>query len=332
MKFVIARVLVSLTLLISLCACAGGVTDDPVVTHGALRTEGALIVDKNGKSVSLSGPSFFWSNSGWGGDKYYNAKVVDYFRNSWNAKLIRAAIGVDGDGSYIDDPDANMQRAVNLIEAAINQGLYIIVDWHSHYAEKHEEAAQIFFKKIAEDYGEYPNIIYEIYNEPLTDTDWKTVVKPYAERTIQTIRKIDPDNLIVVGTQTWSQDVDKAAKDPISGYKNIVYALHFYAGSHKAELRQKAQYAINQGLPLMVTEWGTVNADGDGAVDYESVEAWLKFMRKNKLSHCNWSVHSKEEAASMLKPKTPADGNWSDKNLTESGLLVKKIVRDWNKT
>jgi aryl-phospho-beta-D-glucosidase BglC (GH1 family) len=302
-----------------------------VQKHGALSVKGNQIVDKNNQPASLAGPSLFWSNTGWGAERYYNADVVAYVQKNWNASIIRAAIGADNHGGYLADPQGNLAKAERVIDAAIAQGIYVIVDWHAHDAEKHPDAAIEFFAKIAEKYGATPNVIYEIYNEPLNTVDWATQIKPYAEKVIGSIRAIDADNLIIVGTQTWSQDVDKAAADPIKNIKNIAYTLHFYAGTHKQELRDKAQKALDAGIALMVTEWGTVDADGNGAVNKEETNLWLAFMRKNNLSHCNWALHDKKESASQLKNGTAADGKWSDADLTESGLLVKNTVLHWDK-
>jgi aryl-phospho-beta-D-glucosidase BglC (GH1 family) len=304
-----------------------------VQTHGALRVKGNQIVDAHGKPLSLAGPSLFWSNTGWVGNegRYYNADVVAYVQKNWNAGIIRAAIGGTSKGGYIELPEENMQRAERVIDAAVAQGMYVIVDWHSHEAHLHTDLAIQFFEAIARKYGKQPNIIYEIYNEPLNNADWSTMIKPYAQLVIAKIRAIDPDNLIVVGTQTWSQDVDKAADDPITAFDNIAYALHFYAGSHKEPLRKKAEYAMNKGIALMVTEWGSVNADGNGGVHREETELWLKFMRDHHLTHCNWALSDKNEGASQLKVGTEPDGKWTDDNLTEAGLYVKDIVSHWDK-
>ena len=304
-----------------------------VATHGALVVQGNQIVDSHGQPTSLAGPSLFWSNTGWVGneDRYYNADVVAYVQKNWNASIIRAAIGADPRGGYAAEPEANLARAERVIDAAIAQGMYVLVDWHAHDAHAHPELAIGFFETIAKKYGGIPNVIYEIYNEPLKNVDWSTQIKPYAEQVIAKIRAIDANNLIVVGTQTWSQDVDKAAADPIKDFKNIVYALHFYAGTHKAALREKAADALNKGIALMVTEWGSVNADGGGKVDKEQTELWLQFMREHHLSHCNWALSDKQEGASQLKNGTAPDGNWTDADLTEAGLYEKQIVSHWDK-
>ena len=301
----------------------------PVAEHGQLSVRGNRIVDQQQKPVSLAGPSLFWGNKGWNGDKFFHPGTVAYVKNEWNASIIRAAMGVEDNGGLLHDWNGRMAKIKPVIEAAVTEGLYVIIDWHSHNAEDHPEEAKRFFREMASAYGQHPNVIYEIYNEPLQETDWSTVIKPYAEAVITAIREIDPDNIIVVGTQSWSQDVDKAADDPITGFTNIAYSLHFYAGTHKQKLRDKAEYALNKGLALMVTEWGSVDADGDGEVDKAETRLWMEFLRKHNLSHCNWAFNSKAESASVFKPGTNPAGPWTKKDLTESGRLVKDIIQNW---
>ncbi|MEM9058247.1 MAG: glycoside hydrolase family 5 protein, partial [Pseudomonadota bacterium] len=274
--------------------------------------------------------------AGWGDraaaepSDYFNGAVVGYVRRAWNAPLIRIPMGVETPGGYLEDPDGRWQRIAAAADAALAEGMYFIVDWHSHHAEDHPDAAVAFFERVAKRYGASPNLIYEIYNEPLRETDWSTVIKPYAERVVAAIRGLDPDNLIVVGTQTWSQDVDKAADDPLTDVDNVAYALHFYAGTHGRKLRAKARYALERGLPLVVTEWGTVAANGDGAVDVESTRRWMEFLRKERLTHCNWSLHSKQEGASILTLKAGPDARWDEGSFSESGRLVRGIVQGWH--
>ena len=301
----------------------------PVAQHGQLSVVGPHIRDKNGNITSLAGPSFFWSNTGWGQERFYTKGAVETFAKDWNAGIIRAAMGAESNGSYLEDKAGNLGRVETVVNAAIENGLYVIIDWHSHQAEKDIEEAKRFFTSMAMTYGDTPNVIYEIYNEPLNTTDWSTVVKPYAEELIQTIRAVDPDNLIIVGTQSWAQDVDKAADDPIIGQSNILYALHFYAASHKADLRAKAEYAIDKGLPLLISEWGSVTYNGDGFMDAKSTREWMAFAKKHHLTHLNWAVSDKDETASMFRPGAASNGGWTTEDLTPSGELVREIIRDW---
>ena len=300
----------------------------PVDVHGQLSIKGANIVDQNGDIVSFSGPSLYWSNTGWPGAKYYTKGVVDWVKSDWGATIIRAAMGVGPEsGAYLTDA-SNKTRLKTVVDAAIAAGIYVIIDFHCHHAEDYQAQSIAFFKEMATTYGSYPNIIYEIYNEPLA-ISWNNVLKPYAESVISEIRKIDTKNIVVVGTPNWSQDVDVAAQNPITAYSNIAYTLHFYAGTHTQSLRDKATVAINKGLALIVTEWGSVNADGSGAVATASTNDWLAFMKKYNLTNCNWSICDANEGASALTGGSSTNGNWSDANLTASGKVTKSIVSSW---
>jgi endoglucanase len=301
----------------------------PVDKHGQLSIVEGRVLDQHLQPVSLAGPSLFWSTNRMEGEAFYTARTVRQVKQNWKASIIRAAMSAQGEGSYLTHPEDNQAKVERVVDAAVAEGLYVIIDWHSHQAEDNLEQAEQFFSAMARKYGHLPNVIYEIYNEPLRDTDWSTVIKPYSEAVIASIRKIDPDNLILVGSQSWSQYVDVAAADPIVGFDNLAYTLHFYAGTHKQDLRDRAQVALDAGLALFVSEWGTVNANGDGGVDRESTELWLAFMRKHSLSHCSWSIVNKKEGAAILQPGTPSDRDWVDSDLTPNGHYLKKIISEW---
>lgn len=295
-----------------------------VKQHGLLKVSGNRIVNKDDKAVSLAGNSFFWCNDGWGGEKFYNETVVSWLKDDWNTTIVRAAMGVQESGGYLDNKTGNLTKLKKVIDAAIAEGLYVIIDWHSHHAEDNLEEAKEFFGQMAEDYGSYENVIYEIYNEPL-DVSWDNVIKPYAEEVIGVIRAKDPDNLIVVGTPNWSQDVEKAAENPITKYNNIAYVLHFYTVHHQKWLRDKADIALNKGIALFITEWGSIGYTQD---DPET-EAWMQWCKDNHISHCNWAVNDKEEEWSIVKPGASTTGNWSASELTEAGKLAKTIISGW---
>lgn len=309
---------------------AGGLpalAQTPVSRFGNLRVQGNRILDRNGQPVRLAGNSLFWSNNGWGGEKYYNANVVGWLKNSWGAGIVRIPMGVDEAGGYLENPTREKAKVKTVVDACIAAGLYVIIDWHSHHAEQYQTQAISFFREMATTYGNTPNVIYEVYNEPL-QVSWTGVVKPYAQAVANAIRAIDPDNLIIVGTPTWSQDVDVAASSPLSG-TNIAYTLHFYAATHKASLRAKAQAALDRGVALFVTEYGTCEASGAGAIDATSTQEWMNFLRTNNLSHCNWSLNDKAEAASALVPGTNPAAAWADSYLTTSGRLAKSYIQGW---
>jgi endoglucanase len=315
-------------LLISVLSAALNSYGQPVAIHGALSVSGNKVVNKNGQAVGFAGNSLFWCNYGWGGEKYYNPEVLTWLRNDWNSAIVRCAMGVETDGGYLGNKAGNKAKVKTVVDAAIANGMYVIIDWHTHHAEWNTSEAIDFFREMANTYGDKPNVIYEIYNEPI-NSSWSADIKPYAEKVSAAIRAIDPDNLIIVGTRFYSAFVNEPADDPIYG-KNIAYTIHFYAGSHKQDYRDRCQYALNKGIALFATEWGTVNADGAGAVNEAETYAWMDFLNRNQISHCNWSINDKSEGASALNTGAGTSGNWSTSALSWSGSLVRNILRSYD--
>ncbi len=292
--------------------------------YGQLQVQGNSIVDKRGNPVQLRGMSYFWSQ--WQG-KYYNPETVAWLKNDWRATIVRAAMGIES-GGYLTHPEEEQRKVMALVDGAIREGMYVIIDWHDHHAQDHTEEAKTFFSEMARRYGHQPNVIYEIYNEPV-DVPWSGVIKPYSEAVIAAIREHDPDNLIICGTPEWSQRVDEAAADPIAD-KNVAYTLHFYAATHKKELRDIAQKALDSGVALMVTEFGTCEASGDGPVNEAETRAWWHFLDRYHISWCNWSVADKLESASALKPGASTLGGWPLESITTSGRLVRGELQAQN--
>lgn len=297
----------------------------PVAAYGDLAINGTDIVDSNGIPIQLRGMSFFWSQ--WIG-KYYNADVVKWLAVDWEASVVRASMGVDESGGYIYNR-TERNKVETVVEAAIDNGIYVIIDWHSHHAEDYQDEAVEFFSQMAEKYGSYPNVIYEIYNEPLS-VSWDNTIKPYAESVIDGIRLKDPDNIIIVGTSRWSQNVDDVIGNKIDG-ENIAYGFHFYASeySHLQNLPEKATSAIEAGVPLFVTEWGVSEASGNGNFNKTWTKEWIDFMDEHKLSWCNWSVADKAETSASLLPGANAHGEWKNSELSESGLYIRELLRGY---
>jgi endo-1,4-beta-xylanase len=294
--------------------------ETPVVAHGLLKAKGNRIVDQHGHDVQLRGMSMFWSQ--WKG-KYYTPQVVNWLVKDWKINVIRVAMAVDA-GGYASN-EKEKEKAFSMIDAAVNEGIYVIVDFHVHDAIKYQKEAVTFFTEVASRYGSLPNIIYEPWNEPVQHA-WAEVIKPYHETVVAAIRKIDPDNLIVCGTKTWSQNVEEASLDPINDV-NVAYTLHYYAATHKQKLREEAARALKNGIALMVTEYGTCESNGSGYLDLEETKKWWSFLDENKISHCNWSVSDKKETASILKTGISEFGNWNEEDLTPSGKLVREEIR-----
>ncbi|MEP9400296.1 glycoside hydrolase family 5 protein [Sphingomonas sp. VNH70] len=302
------------------CAHNGAPAGTPVALHGRLAVKGNRVVDAKGKPYAVHGMSLFWSQ--WQ-PRYYDPATVAWLVRDWKVDAVRAAIGAEP-GGYDTQPDAETARAIAVIDAAIAQGIYVVVDWHAH--QPRADNAVKFFTTIATRYRGVPNLIYETYNEPLPDQSWAGVLKPYHVKVIGAIRAIDPNAFVVAGTRSWSQDVDEAAADPLP-FANVAYTLHFYAATHKAELRAKADAALKRGAALFVTEYGTTAANGDAPIDAAETRTWWAWCARNGVSYLNWSVANKAEASAILKPQVQAIEGWSEDDLTESGKLVRGHLR-----
>jgi endoglucanase len=312
-------------LLLSGSLNAGGRSDDFVEKHGRLSVKGTRLVDAKGEPVVLAGMSYGWHN--WW-PQYWNAETVRWLRDDWKCTVLRAAMGVEPDGGYLRRPDSSRALLKKVVDACIANGIYVIIDWHDHNAHKHQDAAVEFFTEMARTYGKNPAVIYEIYNEP-AEADWKAV-KAYSEKVIAAIRAVDPDNLILVGSPHWDQDVHIAADDPVAGFSNLLYTLHFYAGTHKAWLRERGDYALKKGLPLFVSEFGGCEASGDGPLDMNEWKSWMNWMESNGISWCNWCIADKRETSSVLKPGAAASGGWPPADLKEAGIIARDLIRGEN--
>src|SRR5690606_4238006 len=152
----------------------------PVACHGPLSIRDGKIVGAHGQPVTLRGMSLFWSQ--WA-PQYYSAETVEWLASDWKVDVVRAAIAAEGKDSALQHFDRELAKASTVIDAAVENGLYVIVDWHAHRA--YPDEAERFLTAIAAKYGHLPNLIYEDWNEPLREgVDWSRDVKPYHERVV----------------------------------------------------------------------------------------------------------------------------------------------------
>ncbi len=318
------------------------ITERVVDTHGQLQVIGTDLCDSAGTPYQLRGMSTHGLNHI---GSFLNADVVKTLAEDWGCSVIRLAVYTESDSDdYIKAPDKYFTEVCRCVDLCVDQGIYVIVDWHilnDGDPMKYKTEAIDFFNRISEKYADVPNVLYEICNEPNNGhadppeqvVTWEDNVKPYAEELVSTIRANDPDNIIIIGSSTWSQDVDIASNNPVEG-TNLMYTLHFYAGSHGQELRDKATTALNNGLPIFVTEWGTTNSSGSGDIAYDATYEWMDFINEHNLSWCNWSIGSTiaetsntlKLSSQMLTVEQKQAGHWPDKFITRSGLFVRSLI------
>ncbi len=296
-----------------------------VEANGKLKVIGSQLCNQKKEPIQLKGMSSH-SISLFG--RFVNLDTIKYLRDDWGITLFRAAMYTE-EGGYITNPDVK-KKVQEAVQAAIDTGIYVIIDWHilsDGNPNIYKAQAKEFFKEMATLYGEYPNVIYEICNEPNgKDVTWNDSIKPYADEVIKEIRKIDADNIIIVGTDTWSQGINAVEKAPLD-FKNVMYALHFYSGTHKEWLRDRIDESLAKNIPVFVSEWGTSLANGtDGVYTAETME-WINFLDERKISWVNWSLCDKIESSAALLSSASSKGGWEDSDLSESGLLVKYILK-----
>jgi endoglucanase len=288
----------------------------PVKEYGQLQVKGISLKDAKGKNVTLRGMSFGWHNF-W--PRFYTAGAVSWLRKDWNCSVVRAAMGIEPKEGYKEKPEWSIEKIKAVVDAAIKEDMYVIIDWHSHNINLSE--AKAFFTEMATQYGKHPHVIYEIFNEP-DEESWQEV-KDYSIELIKTIRAIDSDNIILVGTPHWDQDVHLAADDPITGFNNIMYTLHFYAATHKQWLRDRADYALQKGLPLFISESAGMEATGDGPLNDDEWNKWIQWAEERNVSWVTWSVSDKDETCSVLQKSASSDGSWREADLKESGVKIR---------
>lgn len=299
----------------------------PYGQHGALHVENGKLTDENGNTVQLYGMSthgIAWF------PQYINYDSLRTLRDDWNTNCIRLAMYTAEYGGYCagGDKEQLKQLVKDGVSYATELGMYVIVDWHilsDCDPNQNKDAAIAFFREMAEVFADNDNVLYEICNEPNGGTSWDSI-KSYAEEVIPVIRAQKPDAVILVGTPTWSQEIDKAAASPLDD-SNVMYTLHFYAGTHKDDLRNRLETCVQNGLPVFVSEFGMCDASGNGANDFVSTTKWLELLNKYQISFCCWNLANKDESSSVFKASSTALSDWTDDDFNESGRWIRDYFR-----
>jgi hypothetical protein len=293
----------------------------PVSHFGKLVSCGSNICgEKTGSSlpIQLKGPSLYWSTGS--PSAMFSPIAVDWFVNNFEIGVIRLPMAIkyyrensepisatDGnpdpvtsfgylskDGTVAGQNKA-MQKALikEIVNQAILDDIYVIVDWHSHNAQNETNEAANFFKELATEYKDVPNLIWEIYNEPVSASAGQ--IHSYAQTVTAAIRGAGNDNLVIVGSTFYSSNPNQQASQGLHNtYKNIAYTLHFYAAAnHNSYMNNKAS-----GAPTFVTEWGATDANGDGNVSDAS--SWRSWMDQNKVSGCMWFAGNDKQSSAMF--------------------------------
>ncbi len=301
--------------------------DTPVGKHGSLHVSGTQLMDEHDQPTILRGASTHGMH--WGEmTPFVNKAAFQNLRDEWGVDMVRLVSYVT-QGGYTQGSQATLDAAIqNGVSYAEDLGLYAIIDWHIHAEDPNssKDQAITFFDKYSEMYKDKDHVIYEICNEP-TGTPWSSI-KLYAEDIVDTIRANDKDAIIIVGTNTWSQDVDEVATN---GGKltdsNVMYTIHFYSGTHGQSLRDKVTTALNAGTPVFCTEFGICDASGNGSFDVEEANAWIDYFEEKGISYSCWSLCNKDESASMISPQSTKKSGWTNEDLGATGAWLINTYR-----
>ena len=297
------------------------VKNNLVSYNGNLSLSGINLVNQYGEKIQLRGMSSHglqWYNS------FINKENLLYMRDNWHSNVIRLAMYTK-EGGYLDNKNIinSLEEDINI---AIKTNMYVIVDWHilsdGNPSINTDEAIN-FFATISKKYQDTPNIIYEICNEPNGNITWNNDILPYANKVVSKIRENSKNSIIIVGTPMWDQDVMAPLDNKVNDSK-VMYAAHFYAGTHTDDLRQKIKTAMDSGIPIFISEWGSSKADGSNGIYLDESEKWVEFMKQNNISWTNWSLSNKDESSALLK--TTSSFKFSDSDLTEEGVFVRNSI------
>lgn len=291
--------------------------------NGALSVKGTQLVDEKGQAVQLRGISTH--GIAWFPD-FVNQDAVMQLSKDWGANLFRIAMYTDENGGYCTDGDKEKLKALvtDGVEYAKQADMYVIVDWHILHDSNpltHKAEALQFFREMTEKLKGEKHVLYEICNEPNSGCSWEDI-KTYANEVIPVIRENAPEAVILVGTPTWSQEIEKPQNDPITGYDNIMYTLHFYAATHKEDLRSKMVSAVEAGTPVFVSEYGLCDASGNGGNDLGQAQSWIDTMDQHGISYAVWSFCNKEETSALIASSCRKTSDFTREDLSESGKWI----------
>ena len=288
--------------------------------NGKLKVSGTSLVNQYGEPIQLKGVSSHGLQ--WFGD-LVNESNLDILKNNWNSNVFRLAM-YTVEGGYINNKSI-LDVLEKKIQMVIDRDMYVIIDWHilqdgnpNTYLSQSKE----FFSYMSKKYGNVPNVIFEICNEPNGNVNWNNDIKPYAEQVISVIRNNSSNAVVLVGTGTWSQDILDPVNNRLSD-SNVMYDVHFYAGTHTDWLRNKVNEAYSKGLPIFISEWGTSDASGNGGVYLTESQKWIDYLESKNISYVNWSLTNKSESSALMVSYCQT---LTDNCLTESGKFVKKVI------
>lgn len=313
---------------------------------GKLHKNGKYIVDENDVPVELRGIGTHhllqYKN-------LHNRKAFDSLRRM-GVNMIRPSayledynfLGSDGETAYgyISRPEETRAEIEKIIKICIDLGLYVLLDWHvfydsnmiagqtyTGYARFHETEALEFFEYFTEKYGDYPNMIYDLCNEPYFASESDIVQFVQAVRAVIVENVDEPVMTCGYGAgqtnDTWYTR-SKRLYDAFvaAGITDVFVAPHIYGSN----ITTPAQQLWDENIPIFCTEWGNSQGSGDGAGNDTAALANTNWFHEHAVAQSFWKFTDQTMTTSVLQnqgiinSEKWLDGfNWSD--LSHNGVL-----------
>jgi hypothetical protein len=191
------------------------------------------------------------------------------------ANVIRISVHPD---YWLGDADYLWRHIDPIVGWAGQMNMYAIIDWHyigniqtgqgpemPDIDQRPSELTLEFWRQISAYFRTTPHVIFEIWNEPAGGIQADTWQK-YAVQIIRTIRDQGARQLVIVGGVEYSRDLSWVLDNPIPD-NNVAYTSHIYP-AHTNLLWDHWFGEASEVVPVLVTEWGFMDENREGAPFY----------------------------------------------------------------
>jgi endoglucanase len=297
-----------------------------------IKVVGNHFEDPSGKTVlfrgvSISDPDKIENQGNWNKQVFTNLKSI-------GVKVVRIPVHPVAwrDRGY----DGYLKLLDQAVEWATDEGIYIMIDWHSIGNLKsglYQDPMYItsltetftFWRTIANRYQGINTIaFYELFNEPtlynnqlgcMTWDEWKAI----NEEMIAIIRAFDKEKIPMVAGFDWAYELKSVLKSPINA-EGICYVSHPYP--HKRSKPYEEKWEADFGhvaskYPVVATEIGYTMPDM--AVNEDYGRAIVKYLEGRGMSWVAWVIDA-EWGPNMID-------SWKSFKITDYGKYFVEVMK-----
>lgn len=299
-----------------------------------LKVSGNKLVNRSGSIVRLAGVnicSMEWLVLG----ENMVKSTKEAFDN-WNCNVIRTPLNQDFWFGYGPEQNGDYTRHRDVFDRVVHEAVirnkYVIIDlhwsdrgiWGRDYGQQSmpDDNSISFWQSVCSIYGNHPNILFGLYNEPhgITWDQWKNggdiehksgiYHSPGLQQLVQVIRDTGAKNICIAGGLDWAYDLtginngyallDRDTSGNFSG-NGIMYDAHVYPFKTQWD---KYVECIKGQYPILIGECGWFDPQRyrdkiDPEWFAEPHAAWcpklLEWIEKNQFNWTAWSFHIKAD-------------------------------------